>query len=311
MSPPNPFLVRLKGMTTILLAGVAVIDFVFRLDTMPRAAEKYRATDAAISGGGCAANAAVAIARLGGRACLAARLGADPVGDMIVSGLEGEGVDCSLAKRFDDCRSSFSSVYVDAVGERQIVNFRDPSLSFDASWLTERLPDAFDAALADTRWPQGAAALLLAARRKTRPGVLDAEAPIAEAKEAMAAASHIAFSMQGLRDYSGRDDVEWGLRKVVDETGAWACVTDGSKGVTFLSGKTLGHVPAFAVESVDTLGAGDVWHGAFALGLGEGMQEIAAIRFANAVAAMKCTRFGGRAGIPRRPEVEEFMRTHQ
>ncbi|MEP4422880.1 MAG: PfkB family carbohydrate kinase, partial [Nitratireductor sp.] len=56
------------------------------------------------------------------------------------------------------------------------------------------------------------------------------------------------------------------------------------------------------------LGAGDVWHGAFALALGEGQAETEAIRFANAVAAIKCTRFGGREGTPDRIETDRFLR---
>lgn len=294
-------------MASILLAGVAVIDFIFMLDRMPRAAEKYRARDAAVSGGGCAANAAVAVARLGGQASLAARVGADMVGDMIVAGLEAEGVDCSRVRRFEGCRSSFSSVYVDGAGERQIVNFRDVSLSFDAAWLAAEIPSRFDAALGDTRWPQGSALALRAARERGVPGVLDAEAPIAEARDALHAASHIAFSMQGLRDHCGHADVARGLRQAAEETGAWVCVTDGANGVTCLAQGELSHVAAFPVDAVDTLGAGDVWHGAFALGLGEGMDERRAVRFANAVAATKCTRFGGRSGIPRRAEVARFL----
>lgn len=294
-------------MASILLAGVAVIDFIFMLDHLPRAAEKYRARDAAISGGGCAANAAVAVARLGGRALLAARIGADTVGDLIVAGLEAEGVDCGRVRRFEGCRSSFSSVYVDAAGERQIVNFRDISLSFEAGWLAAEIPSGFDAALGDTRWPQGSALVLRAARERGVPGVLDAEAPIAEAREALHAASHVAFSVQGLRDHCGHADIVRGLRQVAGETGAWVCVTDGAQGVTCLANGETAHVPAFPVDAVDTLGAGDVWHGAFALGLGEGMDELRGVRFANAVAAMKCTRFGGRAGIPQRAEVERFL----
>jgi len=297
-------------MTTILIAGVAVIDFVFLLDAMPRRAEKYRARDAAITGGGCAANAAVAVARLGGIAKLSARLGDDMVGEMIASGLEAEGVDCSLVRRFEGKRSSFSSVYIDADGDRQIVNFRDEDLSFAAEWLLPLLPSEFDAVLADTRWPQGAAAVLQTAKAAGRPGVLDAEAPIAEAMEAMRVASHIAFSAQGLRDYSGSDDFVGPLRKAAAETDAWVCVTDGPQGVTWLDGGAVRHTPAFEVDAVDTLGAGDIWHGAFALALGEGQIEEAAIRFANAVAAIKCTRFGGRAGVPTRRETEEFMRTN-
>jgi sulfofructose kinase len=295
-------------MTVILLAGVAVLDFVFLLDALPRRAEKFRARDAVISGGGCAANAAVAVARLGGRARLAARIGADMIGDIIVSGLTAEGVDCSLVRRFEGKRSSFSSVFVDAQGERQIVNFRDDTLSFDAAWLQDAIPPSFDGALADSRWPAGAAAILKAAKDRSRPGVLDAEAPVGEAAEALTLASHVAFSAQGLRDFTGQTGIEAGLRWARKELPAWLCCTDGANGVIFLGGDGQPrHIPAFAVDAVDTLGAGDVWHGAFALALGEGRREADAILFANAVAAIKCTRFGGRAGIPDRAEVEAFM----
>ena len=59
---------------------------------------------------------------------------------------------------------------------------------------------------------------------------------------------------------------------------------------------------------VDTLGAGDVWHGAFALGLAEGMNEESAMDFANASAAIKCTQFGGRLGAPERSQVEQLQK---
>ncbi len=295
-------------MTKLLIAGVAVIDFVFQVDEMPRRPEKYRARGAEIIGGGGAANAAVTVARLGGDAMLATRLGDDAIADMILAELQRERVDCRLARRLEGKRSSFSSVFIDARGERQIVNFRDMGMSFDADWLTPTLPARFDAALCDTRWPQGGPAILNAARKLGVPAVVDAEAPIHEAMDTLRAGSHVAFSLQGLRDYCGHEDVERGLRQAAQETGAWVCVTDGENGVTFLASGAVGHVPAFAVEVVDTLAAGDVWHGAFALMLGEGMAEPEAIRIANAVAAIKCTRFGGRAGVPTRAEAEAFMR---
>lgn len=295
-------------MATVLVAGVAVIDFVFQVDEMPRRAEKYRARGAEIIGGGGAANAAVTIARLGGSAMLATRLGDDAIADMILSDLARERVDCSLVKRLSGKRSSFSSVFIDANGERQIVNFRDMGMSFDADWLAPMLPQAFDAALADTRWPQGGPVVLRAARARGVPAVVDAEAPIQEAMETIRAGSHIAFSRQGLSDYAGSDNVERGLKLAAEETGAWVCVTDGEKDVVFLSKGEFGRVPSFPVEPIDTLAAGDVWHGAFALFLAEGMAEPEAIRFANAVSAMKCQRFGGRAGVPNRAEAEAFVR---
>lgn len=298
-------------MPTILCAGVAVIDFVFHLDEMPRRAEKYRARDAAMTGGGNAANASVGVARLGGQARLAARLGDDAVADMIVSGLEAEGVDCRLVRRFPGRKSSFSSVFIDRDGERQIVNYRDMEISFGAEWLAQADLGAFDAALSDTRWPQCGAAVLRQARERGVPGVLDAEAPIALAEEALGLASHIAFSAQGLRDYAGGSDLGEGLRKAAKATGAWVCVTDGAKGVLWLDGESLRTVPALRVDAVETLGAGDVWHAAFTLGLAEGEREDAAIVFANAAAAVKCSRTGGRAGYPSRAEVEDFLRANR
>ena len=295
-------------MATIVTAGVAVVDFVFFLDAMPDRAEKYRARDAAITGGGCAANAASAIARLGGQAMLAARLGDDAVGTMIRSGLEAEGVDCSLVRAFPGHRSSFSSVFVDQAGERQIVNYRDTGLSMEAAWLTEALPARFDAALADTRWPDGAAALMAVAQRRGIPGIIDAEAPVHEAAAALDLASHVAFSAQGLRDYSGVDGLADGLAEAARRLGTFVCVTDGAAGVFWNDGADTGFVPAFRIEAVDTLGAGDIWHGAFALRLGEGAHAADAIDFANAAAAIKCTRRNGRAGYPGRAETEAFMK---
>jgi sulfofructose kinase len=142
--------------------------------------------------------------------------------------------------------------------------------------------------------------------------VLDAEEPVREAEAALAAASHIAFSAQGLPDGASDADVGQRLRQARAATGAFVCVTDGAEGVHHLDGDdTLVHTPAYAVDAVDTLGAGDTWHGAFALRLAEGAGEAEAIRFASAVAAIKCRRRGGRAGIPTRPETEAFMRERE
>ncbi|KJS11811.1 MAG: sugar kinase, partial [Hoeflea sp. BRH_c9] len=156
-------------MTRIVTAGVAVLDFVFLLDEMPRRPEKYRALGAEITGGGGAANAAAAIARLGGQAMLASRLGSDQVAEMIAAGLQADGVDCSLTRRFEGRRSSFSSVFIDQTGERQIVNYRDPDLPMESAWLQAALPGDFDAGLADTRWPDGAEALMRVARERGLP----------------------------------------------------------------------------------------------------------------------------------------------
>ena len=294
-------------MTRLLTAGVAVMDFVFHLDAMPDKPEKYRANDATISGGGNAANASVAAARLGAEVHLATRLGDDAVADLIVAGLEREGVGTGLVRRFAGRRSSFSSIFVDATGERQIVNYRDTGLEPRAGWVQAALPVRFDAALADTRWPEGALALMLAARAAGVPGIVDAEAPVREAEEALGQASHVAFSAQGLRDWCGHDDLARGLVEADAALPGTVLVTDGENGTSWIEGGETHHAAARPITPVDTLAAGDVWHGAFALELGRGSDLREAVGFANEAATLKCTRIGGRDGAPTADELAEWM----
>lgn len=292
----------------ILVAGVSVVDFVFQLDQFPNRGEKYRARDVATVGGGNAANAAVAAARLGGQVMLASRLGDDDVGDMILGDIENETVDCRLVKRFAGHRSPLSSIYVNGDGDRQIVNYQDRGIPTEADWLAGAIPSNLNAVLADTRWADGAIAAMQASHRMGIPGIVDAEAPIGDAEKAMMLATHVAFSAQGLRAYTGCDNLEDGLKSASSGLQAWLCVTDGENGVLIREEGKTRQIAAFSVDSVDTLGAGDVWHGAFALRIGEGAGEDEAVRFANAVAAIKCTRFGGRRGTPDREEIRAFLR---
>lgn len=292
-------------MARIMCIGHAVQDYVFSLPDLPAGGRKFRASAFECVGGGPAATAAVAIARLGGKAALGARLGDDPVAATIVSELETCGVDCSRVKRFAGRSSSLSAVMVDAAGERMIVNYRDPDMPAGAGWISDAA--GFDAVLADTRWPAGASAGFAAARAAGVPAVLDADDPVPDDPAMLARATHLAFSADGLQGLTGETDRARALKSVHERFGAWACVTDGARGVMVCDAAGVSAVGAFAVEVVDTLGAGDVWHGAFALRLAEGAQEKDAVRFANAAAAVKVTRKGGRSGAPRRAEVDAFL----
>jgi sulfofructose kinase len=291
----------------VLCLGVAVQDYVFALPQMPTLPQKYRASDFALVGGGCAGNAAVTIARLGGEAYLATRLGADRLAESIIAELESEGVDCTYVARFENCRSSISAVLVDAAGERTIVNYRDPMLPEDVDWLRDMPALKPNAVLVDTRWPVGAEAALSHARTLGVPAIVDAEPPVRPSENALLMATHIAFSRDGLEDWAGTDDIARGLAKAAAETKSFVCVTDGARGVYYRNGDDAGWLASFPVDAVDTLAAGDIWHGAFALPLAEGRNEVEAIRFASATAALKCTRFGGRAAIPDRGQVESFL----
>jgi sulfofructose kinase len=293
-------------MAGVFCLGIATLDYVYSVETMPTRGEKYRSQDLAVVGGGCAGNASVAIARLGGRSWLATRLADDLTGDRIVADLAAEGVETGFAYRAPGLRSPVSAILVDAAGERMVISYSDPAMPVDTGWLPTRLPDGAGAVLADTRWGEGALAALELARTAAVPGVLDADRKPPH-PDLVATASHVAFSAQALRELSGEDDPRLGLAKIARDAGTWLAVTLGREGVLFVEEGAIAHIPAFAVEAVDTLGAGDVWHGAFALALAEGQGARAAIRFASAAAAIKCTRFGGRAGAPTRQEVDAFL----
>lgn len=294
-------------MTGVFCLGISTLDYVYSVEAMPTRGEKYRSKGLAVVGGGCAGNASVAITRLGGRCWLATRLADDLTGDQIVADLASEGVETGFARRVPGLRSPVSAILVDAQGERMVISYSDPQMPEDTDWLPTSLPDGARAVLADTRWGEGALAALRLARQAGVPGVLDGDRKPPH-PDLVGTASHVAFSAQALLELSGEDDPRAGLARVARDGPTWLAVTLGQEGVLFTENGEVVHAPAFVVETVDTLGAGDVWHGAFALALAEGQCERAAIRFASAAAAIKCTRFGGRAGAPRRADIEAFLR---
>jgi sulfofructose kinase len=185
--------------------------------------------------------------------------------------------------------------------------YNDPALDRDARWLPLPEVAGFDAVLVDVRWPEGARSVMAAAREAKRIVVLDADVGPAETLSDLAPrATHVAYSRPGLEIASGVADAGAGLRRVA-RPGRVFGVTLGADGFLWLEHGRERRVPAPAVRAVDTLAAGDVWHGAFALGLAEGEDVEFSARFANAAAAIKCSRFGGRSGCPHRAEVVNIV----
>ncbi|MEL7487158.1 MAG: PfkB family carbohydrate kinase, partial [Pseudomonadota bacterium] len=170
-------------------------------------------------------------------------------------------------------------------------------------------PQALDAVLVDTRWPHGARAALERARSDGVVSVVDADNPDPEDASLLAAADKVAFSADGLRRFTGDNDIESALRRAARDLSRWSCATRGANGVIAATpdGEIAFDLPSFPVAAIDTLAAGDIWHGAFALALGEGRSDIEAAQFANAAAAVKVTRRGGRNGAPTRAELDDFL----
>jgi sulfofructose kinase len=298
-------------MPHILCAGIAVLDEVFRVREFPLPDTKAEASEFITIGGGNAANAAVAITRLGGKVTFAAPLGGPPgedaIGDRIVRGIAEEGVDCSGCIRVDGIRSPVSAIFVNAQGDRTIANYRDRRLDAVVPGDPDRLLAGIGAVLVDNRLPAFVTPICRAARRRGLPVVIDADKATAEADPLFAIATHVIFSGDCLRRTAGADDLASGLARVAKFTDAFIAATNGPLPVVWREDHAVREMVVFKVTAVDTLGAGDVFHGAFTLALTEGCGIAEAMRFAAAAAGLKCTRFGGSTGAPRRGEVEALL----
>lgn len=296
-------------MTRVACIGGAVLDLVYRVEALPGRDGKFPALSHHEGHGGMAANAAVTVRRLGGQATWWGRLGNDETGRRVLGGLEAEGVAAQGARIIAGAASSHSVVLEDGSGNRAIVLFCSPALDNDPSWLPLGEIAGFDAVLADNRWVEGAEAALGAAREAGRPAVLDADAGTGAATlRAIEAASHAVFSEGGLAECFGSQDVDHGLAQAAALC-PFVAVTLGAQGVRWRAlNMRRGTLPAFGVRAVETAGAGDVFHGAFALALAEGQSDEDSLRFASAAATLKCANTGGRRSFPGRDAVERMLR---
>jgi sulfofructose kinase len=292
----------------LLAVGAPTWDTILKVLLVPPLPAKILAETCVETAGGTASNGARAIAKLGGRIEYWGRVGNDAVGKRIIAGLRDSGIGVRQVRRVSGGRSTISTILVQADGERLVVPYYDGALDPDPDWLPITTLGRFALALVDTRWPAGAARVLDAAKAKGVTTVLDADTtPAAILTDLAPRASHVVFAQPALIAFTRRDDIDAALRDAASRLPGFVGVTLGARGFRWTENGTIRTVPAPKVRVVDTLGAGDTFHGAFALGLAEGMDVEAASRFACAAAALKCTRFGGVDGAPTRAEVRRFM----
>jgi sulfofructose kinase len=295
-------------MVSVICVGTVVYDQVFWVPAIPSTPVKVIASAHGVFGGGLAATAAIAVASLGARSAFFGRVGRDVAGDALCGLLAEAGVDVGSLQRIEDGQTATSALLVDPTGERLLAAFPG-RLNACAEWLPlERIAES-KAVLCDIRWPEGAIAAAQTARRLGIPTVLDADLAPAEAiSKLVRLGDHVIFSERGLTAYTGLQDLSKALRQVRQETGALLGVTRGRDGVLLLQDDRFETIPGHRVSVQDTNGAGDVFHGAYALAVAEGASVLEAARFANAAAAVKCSLARGWHGMPRRAAVTHLIK---
>jgi sulfofructose kinase len=294
----------------VLCAGITVEDFIFRVERFPAPGEKLHAQSLLAITGGCAANAAVAVARLGGIARFAGPVGTDDASGRIIAGLTQAGVDVSGVERIDGGSVSVSGIFIDSAGEKMVATRRGEKLAAARPSDPYALVADIDVVMADNRFPDFVQPICAAARARDIPVIVDGDRATQLDDPLFAIATHVVFSSEALRATTGLADLATALSNAAAAIDGFLAVTNGPDEVLWMSAGAVRGMPVFAVDAIDTLGAGDTFHGAFALALAEGHKTIPAMRFAAAAAALKCTRFGGISGTPGRAEVEDFLTAH-
>jgi sulfofructose kinase len=299
-----------KAPPRVLCIGMPVRDLTFRVPGVPGRGSKENATHFDEICGGNALNAAIAIVRLGGRASVCGPMGdaRETSSRFIFEKLAHEGIETKHVVHMPGLVTPISAVMVDPSGERTIVTFRDPELWKVHLPAIETLLDDCAAILTESRCAEFCTDLCAEATRRGIPVIVDVDRAMSLREGLLNASSHLVFSSEPLQETADVSDDGAALKKIAKLTPSFLAGTRGPKGTIWLDEEgNLQETPAYPVHTVDTLGAGDVFHGAFALAITEQQELRQALRFASAAAALKCTRFGGAFAAPQRAEVEELL----
>lgn len=289
----------------MIAVGAVCSATIFRVDSIPPPPAKVLPTDRCQLVDGMAISAAFAFSRLGGSAQVWSRIGDDWLGAAARQSLVEEGFDVAGLHTVPESATSQVAIIVDKRGDRLVVPFHDPNANTSADWLPLKELEKADFLHCEARWVEGAEEALKAARALKVPCMVDGEvAPVETLRRLIPLADYAVFSDAGLLIYAGCDDVNAALLKVGATHSGHVGASCGAKGYLWYENGSIRHVEAPVVDVVDTLAAGDVFHGAFALALLEGKDIENAARFACVAASLKCTRFGGRLGCPTRSEVD-------
>jgi sulfofructose kinase len=298
---------------TIGLGGVTV-DQIGVVDHLPGPDEVLRLQEYRLEQGGMVATALAAVARLGGAAEFIGAVGDDQNGAFALRSFRRAGIRTRRVRVVPGGTSAFSFVIVDSrSGRRSIIH--EPGVQ-RATRLSGATPDLTGAGFLhlDRFWIETA---IEAARRAKKQGItvcLDVGHNQADPRigELLALADYVAPSLAFARRYTGTADPAQAARRLLAPGAGTVIQTLGDRGafVATARGEEF-TVPAFAVQVVDTTGAGDSFHGGLIFALAQGRELREAVRFAAAVAALKCTKLGGQQGLPTLEEVEALLGTQR
>ncbi|MGB9597303.1 MAG: PfkB family carbohydrate kinase, partial [Candidatus Poribacteria bacterium] len=231
-----------------------------------------------------------------------------------VAELEREGVDCSLTLRSSDVKPYHAIIIVDTKHHTRTIIFTDegvrirPKETIDEDYVSKAKVILIDQLGIDIMLHTA-----LLAKKLGIPTVADIEREDhPQTRELISQIDHLILSTSFAGKLTEKNDPVEQVQALHNGRDCTA-VTVGIRGCYYITKddkETVHHQRAFKVQTVDTTGCGDVFHGAYAVGTAWGWDVPKCIRFASAVAALKATKAGGRAGIPDMANVERFLNSN-
>jgi sulfofructose kinase len=288
--------------------GYTACDYLAVVPHLPEENRKLEIGEFLVQGGGPTATAVVTARRLGLDAAFIGKMGDDDFGRRMLTELGEEGVDVSRVVVERGGRSQFAFIMVDeSTAARTILWTRGNLGPFTAGDVDLGIISNARGLLIDSLEPRAALAAAREAGAAGVPVVIDAGTLRGGVRELLPLCDYIVASELFAEQISEGGDHVLALERIMDFGPRAAVVTLGERGCVALTESGLLEVPGFEVDAVDTTGAGDVFHGAFIFGVLEGWDIERVCIFSNAVAALKCRRLGGRAGIPDLGETMSFL----
>ncbi|MFZ2725504.1 MAG: PfkB family carbohydrate kinase [Methylococcaceae bacterium] len=281
----------------VLCVGQATYDLIFSVATHPTENEKIFADNVLSCGGGPAANAAVMVAKLGFSVAFAGRLGRDGHGEQHLQELLAYGVNTQLIVR-DASPTPLSAVLVKPNGDRALINYKGAGQALAADCIDFSVLQP-KVVLFDGHEPLISAALLKQTRQRGIISVLDAGSVHEGTLALMREVDYLVCSEKFALQYAG--DEHTALLRLAEFSPA-VVITLGERGVIWQRGTERGALAAFVVNALDTTGAGDAFHGAFAGALTTPLSWLEILRYASAAGSLCCTQMGARLGLPNRTE---------
>lgn len=289
--------------------GLNAVDHLIVVPNYPPFNSKVAFLSHTLAPGGQAATAMVTLARLGLRARYIGKVGADDIGRFQINSITSEGVESSGVRVVEGAASQIAFIIVDeASGERTVIWNHDERLNIRADEVDRETITQARALHLDGYSVAASIAAARFAREAGIPTVLDIDQVYPGVEELLPLIDFLISSSNFPELITGESDLSSGLKKLSEYTGSlFVAATMGEEGaLAYFRGQYI-HSPAFKIECHDTTGAGDAFHGGFIYGLLAGYSVEQTLKFANAVAALKCRAVGARTSLPTLDEVNSFL----